>query len=100
MEIVEYSVKVPDNANTVTVAISTSSAASGVLQGESILFYSTVDCFVIRSADTTPGAAPTATTSCMPCLAGVQYRSPWRAGNQLAAITAAGTGSLYITPGA
>ena len=98
----ELSIKVPNTASTLSVAISGTSAQSSALvniAGASIndaaVVMSTVDCFVIC------GDNPTATTSCMPLLANVQYRLyGWNAGDKMAFITAGSVGTVYITPSA
>lgn len=93
----ELSLLVPTDANTSTVSISTTSAQSAVIpQGGSVVVHSTADCFVIQ------GANPTAVANtCLPLFANVQYRlSGIRENGRLAFITASGTGTVYITPGA
>ena len=98
----ELSIRVPSTASTLSVAISGTSAQSGALvniAGASIndaaVVMSTVDCFVIY------GSNPTATTSCMPLIANVQYRLyGWNAGDKMAFITAGSAGTVYITPSA
>lgn len=99
MEITEYSYKVPSVANTQALAITTSTASSAAIHATSAVIKSTVDCFIIRSL--TPGASTTATTACLPITSGVPYRVwGWQAGDKLSAITASGSGTLYITPDA
>lgn len=99
MEITEYSYKVPSVANTQAVSISTSTASSAAINSASAVIKSTVDCFIIRSA--TAGASTAATTACLPITSGVPYRVwGWQAGDKLSAITASGSGTLYITPDA
>lgn len=99
MEVTEYSLTVPNAARTQAVAITTSTASSSPIHSPSAVVKSTVDCFIIRSA--TPGASTAATTSCMPITAGIDYRMKgWEAGDRLSAITASGSGTLYITPDA
>lgn len=95
MEIVEYSLTIPGVANTQAVSISTTSAQSAAVNSPNAVLYATNDCFVIV------GDSPTATTSCMPLPAGVMWRAKgWQPGQKIAAITASGSGTLYITPDA
>lgn len=91
----EISLNVPHAAVSSTVAISTTSAQSSAIAAESAYIYSTVDCFAVA------GATPTATTACM----FVPKETPLRIGGikrgqKLAFITASGSGSVYLTPGA
>ena len=98
----ELSIRVPSTASTLSVAISGASAQSPVLVNitgadinDAAVVMSTVDCFVIE------GVNPTATTSCMPLIANVQYRLyGWNAGEKMAFITAGSVGTVYITPSA
>ena len=98
----ELSIRVPSTASTLSVAISGTSAQSPALVNiagadinDAAVVMSTVDCFVIE------GVNPTATTSCMPLLANVQYRLyGWNAGEKMAFITAGSVGTVYITPSA
>ena len=87
---------VPAQPTTETLSISTTSAvAAGYYNGDCVVVLPTVDCFVIAGT-----SAPTATTACMPLLAGNQYRLQLGGNPKLAFITSTGTGSVYITPGA
>lgn len=99
MEITEYSYKVPSVANTQAVSITTSTASSARIGASSAVIKSTIDCFIIRSA--TAGASTAATTACLPITSGIPYRV-WGFGpdDKLSAITASGSGTLYITPDA
>jgi hypothetical protein len=92
----ELTLVVPTGATTSTVSVSGTSAQSVALSGgSSAVVYTPVDCFV------TQGVNPTATTACMPLLAGQQYRlGGLQPNNKLAFITSGGTGTVYITPGA
>ena len=98
----ELSIKVPSTASTLSVAISGTSAQSpalvnitGATINDAAVVMCTSDCFVIC------GSNPTATTSCMPLLANVQYRLyGWNSGDKMAFITSSGTGTAYITPSA
>jgi hypothetical protein len=88
------SMAVPNRASTTTVAISTTSAQSGVLAGGNVVLKSTAECFVVR------GSNPTATVLCLPLLADQQYRLTGIAeGERLAFITASGSGTVHITEG-
>lgn len=90
----EQSLKVRDTANGITLSISTSSTPSGVLTHDDAVVISTVDCFV------TKGASPVATTGGQFIPANTPLRLwGWKAGEQLAFITASGTGTVYISPG-
>lgn len=92
MQYAEYAV--PNEAKTITVSTSTTSAQSAALDGSSLMVLCTALTFVLR------GSNPTATTGCMPipanlpvCIKGVQP------GEKLAFILGTGTGSAYITQG-
>lgn len=85
---------VPNAARTTTVATSTTSAQSPVLDGSTVYILCTAQTFVVR------GTNPTATTSCMPipanfpaAIKGIQE------GEKLAFILGTGTGSVFITQG-
>lgn len=98
----ELSIKVPTTPTTMAVSISSTSAQSpalvnitGATINDAAVVMCTSDCFVIC------GTNPTATTSCMPLLANVQYRLyGWNSGDKMAFITSADTGTAYITPSA
>lgn len=85
---------VPNAASTTTISTSTTSAPSGVLNGDSVYVLSTALVFVVR------GTAPTATTSCMPIPANfpVQIKGIQQ-GETLAFINGTGTGTVYVTQG-
>lgn len=90
----EQSLKVRDVATGVAVAISTSNAQSGILSHDDAVVISTVDCFVAK------GANPVATTSHQFVPASTPLRLwGWKVGEQLAFVTASGTGTVYISPG-
>jgi hypothetical protein len=92
---VEVSLTIPSVANTQALTISASSAAMATaIEAPFAVVYPTVNCFAIA------GAAPVATTSCMPLIGGTQYRVHMRGGRKLAFITASGAGIVYITPDA
>lgn len=90
---ITISLRVPGVASTQSVAVSTSSAAmaTAFTQDGYAIVTVTADCFVIQ------GISPTATTACMPLLAGSQYRVEARAGTKLAFITSTGSGTAYVT---
>lgn len=80
-----------------SVSLSTSSAASANAIGDTkALVYSTVECFLVH------GTAPTATVAAgLPIPANQLIPvTGFLESEKLAAITASGTGTLYIIPGA
>jgi hypothetical protein len=85
---------VPTTAQTAAISTSTSSAQSGVLNGDSVYVLSTAVVFVLR------GSNPTATTGCMPIPANfpVQIKGIQQ-GEKLAFINGTGTGTVYVTQG-
>lgn len=80
-----------------SVALSTSSAVStNDIGADSVVVYTDVECFLV--AGETPVATVAAGT---PMPAGATYRlTGLLATDKIAAITAAGTGTLYIRPDA
>lgn len=80
-----------------SVSLSTASAASAnAIGSDTVVVYANVECFLVA------GAAPTATVAAgTPMSAGATYRlTGLLATDKIAAITAAGTGTLYIRPDA
>lgn len=99
MDVTENSMRIARSANEgqQSVSLSTASAAStNPVNAERVVVYTTVECFLV--ADT----APTATVaSGTPIPANSSFRLfGLRATDKIAAITAAGTGTLYIRPDA
>lgn len=91
------SINIPTVNNTVTVAMSTSSATTTApVPGDFVVIYVDATCFCVQ------GASPTATAAGKPLIAGNEYRvyqaSPGV--SKFAFIMASGTGNAYITPGA
>jgi hypothetical protein len=94
--IAEHSLTIGAGGTSQALSISTTSAQSSAIAGGSALIYSTVDCFT--RADANPTALSNGTDLFIP--AGVVFRADFAPGSKLAFITASGTGTVYITPGA
>ena len=80
-----------------SVSVSTTTAVTtNVIGAEECVVYSDVECFAVA------GAAPTATVAAgTPLPAGVLVRLEGLSGtDKLAFITATGTGTVYVRPGA
>lgn len=92
----EVSILIGAGGASQSVAISTTSAQSAAITGDNAVLYSTADCFV--RSDTNPTALADGTDHFLP--ANTYVRARFAAGNKLAFKTAAGTGTVYITPGA
>ncbi len=98
MDTREVSMAVSEGGTSQRIAISTTSAQSGVLSangGVDAVVYADTDCFVRQGAS--PTALADGTDQLL--LAGNQYRlSGIVSGNRLAFITASGAGFVYLTP--
>jgi hypothetical protein len=94
--IAEHSLTIDAGGTSQAVSISTTSAQSAAIPGGSAVIYSTVDCFVRSGAN--PTALSNGTDRFIP--AGIYLRVGFASGEKLAFITAAGTGTVYIAPGA
>ena len=92
----ESSINILTGGQTNAVAISTTSAQSAAITEEKVLVYSTVFCFARQG--TNPTALSNGTDQPIP--AETLIRVPVTSGNKLAFITATGSGTVYITPGA
>ncbi|MEF3075160.1 hypothetical protein V2P20_08995 [Methylobacter sp. Wu1] len=94
--ITENSINILTGGQTNAVSISTTSAQSSAINVEKVVIYSTVFCFVRQGAN--PTALSNGTDQPVP--AETYLRVTLTPGNKLAFITASGTGTVYITPGA
>ena len=94
--VTENSIQILSGGQTNAVAISTTSAQSAAITEEKVLVYSTVFCFARQG--TNPTALSNGTDQPIP--AETLIRVPVTSGNKLAFITATGSGTVYITPGA
>jgi hypothetical protein len=94
--ITENSINILTGGQTNAVSISTTSAQSSAIDAEKVVIYSTVFCFVRQGAN--PTALSNGTDQPVP--AENYLRVTLTPGNKLAFITASGTGTVYITPGA
>lgn len=96
MNNMETSVVVDDGGKSQALSISTTSAASAVINADYALVTLTTPAFVRQ------GDAPTAvsTGADIYLMDGVTYRLNVKRGNKLALIAVSGTGTAYITPGA
>ncbi len=94
----EYSLNANRGGRAQKVSISTTSAQSGVLSGVRFAVVTpSVECFY--RCDSNPTAVSDGTDDIL--LAGHSYRiNDIRDGDKMAFITASGTGSVYISPGA
>jgi hypothetical protein len=91
------SIVVLTGGQSAAVSISTTSAQSAAITTPSVVVTPTVDCFFRQGAN--PTALSDGTDQIL--LATNSYRlSGIVSGNKLAFITASGTGTVYITPGA
>lgn len=99
MNVTEISMRVARSANEgqQSVSVSTTSAATtNAIGSDTALVYTTVECFALA------GSAPTATVAAgTPLAANAMYRiTGIMPGDKLAFITASGTGTVYVRPGA
>lgn len=93
----EPSLSANDGGTSQTIAISTASAASTALTSDTVLIYSTINCFMRRGV--TPVALSGGTDQFIASNSYLRIDNI-RSGDKLAFITASGTGSVYLTPGA
>ena len=92
----EASMTLPSAATSQKLPISTASAQSSAITTRTVLATTDVDCFARQGAN--PTAVNDGTDQIL--LAGNSYRLLVTPGNKIAFITLAGTGNVYITPGA
>lgn len=100
----EHSFVIPTTANSVSFAISTTSAQSAAIVaagsgrvGVPVVIQSTVDCFIRRGTGTF-SAVSDGTDMAIP--ASTLFRTTLGPGECIAAITASGSGTFRITPAA
>lgn len=91
------SLAVPSQNSVRALAVSTTSAQTGVINGGNVVLQSDVAGFIVRGQNPTAVVPTTGgTLGGLPVLAGVAYRvTGLRQGEKLAFITASGTGTLY-----
>jgi hypothetical protein len=94
--VAEQSIEANTGGTSQVVSISTTSAQSTAITTNTALVYSTVDCFMRQGAN--PTALSNGTDQIIP--ATTLLRVSLTEGNKLAFITASGSGTVYITPGA
>lgn len=96
MEIQEISIALGDPGISQAVSISTTSAQSAAMARGSAVVTPTVDCFVRHGPN--PTAVSDGTDQFL--MMNVAYRLGFPPGSRLAFVTASGTGTVYVTPGA
>lgn len=102
MDVRTLSIAVDGGARSQAVAISTSNAKSGPLQGPTVLVTVTTSCFVRQGADPTSVVDVDIFLSAPSDGSGAVYRlTDFVSGNKLAFICPAGSsgGTAYLTPG-